>query len=207
VKDLIPGGKADNMPDRAFSKKELKKGQRHELEHTKSRALAKEIAKDHIVEDPRYYEHLAEMEKKAMFTTGFTKVAILKTKHVEDELGLYLDKKHLPEAEQHIQREKDERFALRHPWLTGIPTLGMWPMISRSSAAEEVARKLLRNHPELRKQLGTLQEQEHQREVELMAKHIAEREANARENMMAMGASTALSGLNSYLRHKKHSED
>lgn len=74
MKDILHGGKADNMPDECFEKKELKKGMRHEAEHTKKKAIQKEIAKDHLAEDPKYYEHLEKVEKMA-FVRGFEKTA------------------------------------------------------------------------------------------------------------------------------------
>ena len=55
--DLIPGGLADNMPDSKFPKKELEKGVADERsEHTDNDQVAKEIAKDHLQENPEYYE-------------------------------------------------------------------------------------------------------------------------------------------------------
>lgn len=60
--DKLKGGKADNMPDSKFDKNKLKSGQQHEREHTKDPNLAKEIAKDHIVEDPKYYDKLKKIE-------------------------------------------------------------------------------------------------------------------------------------------------
>lgn len=39
-------------------KKELDKGKEVEKEHTPSSAAAKKIAKDHLVEDPKYYTKL-----------------------------------------------------------------------------------------------------------------------------------------------------
>jgi hypothetical protein len=64
AEDKIHGGKADNEPDSKFPKKELKKGETHEKEHTDDPSIAKEIAKDHIKEDKSYYEKLDKMEKK-----------------------------------------------------------------------------------------------------------------------------------------------
>lgn len=64
-KDLLPGGKGDDKPDSAFDKGELAEGSKHEKEHTKSKALSKEIAKDHLTEDPKYYDKLEKVEKKA----------------------------------------------------------------------------------------------------------------------------------------------
>jgi hypothetical protein len=57
-KDILPGGKADRMEDKKFPKKELAKGQKHELEHVKNKRIAKEIAKDHLAERKDYYTAL-----------------------------------------------------------------------------------------------------------------------------------------------------
>lgn len=53
--DILPGGEGDDKPDDVFNKKDLTKGTRHETEHTTNPAIAKEIAKDHLTEHPRYY--------------------------------------------------------------------------------------------------------------------------------------------------------
>lgn len=53
--DKLKGGKADNLPDSYFNKKQLEIGIKVEREHTNDIKLAKEIAKDHLFEDPKYY--------------------------------------------------------------------------------------------------------------------------------------------------------
>lgn len=70
----LKGGLADKMSISDIAKKhgtsvkiiknQLKKGINVEKEHTKSEKMAKEIAKDHEVEDPKYYDHLKKMEKE-----------------------------------------------------------------------------------------------------------------------------------------------
>jgi ADP-ribose pyrophosphatase YjhB (NUDIX family) len=65
-KDLLHGGKADNIPDRDFSPKELAIGAADEREHTSNDQIAKEIAKDHLQENPAYYEKEKLSEKAAM---------------------------------------------------------------------------------------------------------------------------------------------
>jgi hypothetical protein len=64
-KDLLPGGKADNVPDREISSKTLAEGQKHEREHASNDQVAKEIAKDHLHEDPAYYKKVKMIEKAA----------------------------------------------------------------------------------------------------------------------------------------------
>jgi hypothetical protein len=61
--EKLKGGKGDNRPDSDFDAKELENGIKHELEHTKVHQVAKEIAKDHLSEDPNYYKKLKKIEK------------------------------------------------------------------------------------------------------------------------------------------------
>ncbi len=51
----LKGGLADNIDASTFDPKELALGIKHEREHTDDDDIAKEIAMDHIAEDPRYY--------------------------------------------------------------------------------------------------------------------------------------------------------
>lgn len=64
IKDFIKGGLAKNLPYKMFNNNELKKGIKVELEHTPNVNIAREIAKDHLVEFPKYYTELAKMEKR-----------------------------------------------------------------------------------------------------------------------------------------------
>lgn len=68
TKDLLPGGEADNAPDSNFDKSDLAEGRRHEREHTNNDQIAKEIAEDHLSEDPKYYEKVKQIEKDAVAT-------------------------------------------------------------------------------------------------------------------------------------------
>ena len=61
--EKLKGGKGDNRPDSDFDEKDLEDGIKHEMEHTKDRQVAKEIAKDHLSEDPNYYKKLKKIEK------------------------------------------------------------------------------------------------------------------------------------------------
>jgi hypothetical protein len=63
-KDKIPGGLADKVKGKKFDPRQLAKGIRVEMEHTNDKSLAREIAKDHLMEDPKYYDHLIEMERE-----------------------------------------------------------------------------------------------------------------------------------------------
>lgn len=61
--DKIPGGLGDDMPDDQFDENQLEIGVRVEMEHTVDPDKAREIAKDHLMEDPEYYTKLLKMEK------------------------------------------------------------------------------------------------------------------------------------------------
>lgn len=76
--DKIKGGLADHMKASDFDKKQLNKGIKVEKEHTESPEIAKEIAEDHLTENPKYYETLEKMEnklEKKAFIDGFRKAA------------------------------------------------------------------------------------------------------------------------------------
>jgi hypothetical protein len=54
----IAGGKAAGRKPASFDPAQLKLGIREEMEHTRDPAIAREIAMDHLVEDPAYYTKL-----------------------------------------------------------------------------------------------------------------------------------------------------
>lgn len=56
--DQLPGGKGDNTPPQDVDPQQLEMGIKVEMEHTKDREIAREIAMDHLTEDPQYYSHL-----------------------------------------------------------------------------------------------------------------------------------------------------
>lgn len=60
--DRLKGGKGDHAADKDFDATQLAAGIKVEMEHTDDKALAKEIAKDHLTEDPSYYRKLKRME-------------------------------------------------------------------------------------------------------------------------------------------------
>lgn len=74
VKDEIPGGLSDDKTLQDIANKHgapleliqlmMKWGVDVEMEHTDDPKIAKEIARDHLMEDPIYYKKLKEMEGK-----------------------------------------------------------------------------------------------------------------------------------------------
>ena len=63
--DKIPGGLADKGPPEDVSPEQVAKGIKVEMEHTDDEDIAREITYDHLTEDPRYYDKLEKVEKKA----------------------------------------------------------------------------------------------------------------------------------------------
>ena len=61
--DKLKGGLADKKKQSDFDPKMLEMGIRVEMEHTKDKALAREIAMDHLTEDSQYYVKLKDIEK------------------------------------------------------------------------------------------------------------------------------------------------
>jgi len=51
-------------------KSQIKKGIKVEMEHTEDKKVAKEIAMDHLYEDPKYYDKLKKIETKEATTTA-----------------------------------------------------------------------------------------------------------------------------------------
>lgn len=72
--DKVKGGLADKYSDEDLAKKhgvsveeiqaQIAKGEKVEKEHTDDPVLAKEIARDHVYEDPKYYDKLAKIENE-----------------------------------------------------------------------------------------------------------------------------------------------
>lgn len=61
-KDQLPGGLADDKTPGDFDPEQVLKGLKVEMEHTNDRKLALEVALDHLVENPTYYDDLALIE-------------------------------------------------------------------------------------------------------------------------------------------------
>lgn len=63
LEDDLPGGsrQGDEHDASNVDPDELRKGIEVELEHTRDRKIAQEIALDHLAEDPRYYTKLLKI--------------------------------------------------------------------------------------------------------------------------------------------------
>lgn len=65
-KNQIPGGEGHKLKPKDVDPAELKRGIAVEMEHTTDREIAKEIALDHLAEDPKYYTKLKKIHEEAM---------------------------------------------------------------------------------------------------------------------------------------------
>jgi len=74
--DVIPGGLSGDITPQQIADKHgidiseieaaLVKGVKVEMEHTDDEKIAHEVAMDHLFEDPKYYDKLADMEKESI---------------------------------------------------------------------------------------------------------------------------------------------
>ena len=58
IEDFLPGGMGDKINSDTLDQKELSMGIKVEMEHTNDEKKAKEIATDHLTENPHYYTEL-----------------------------------------------------------------------------------------------------------------------------------------------------
>ena len=83
----LKGGLAEKAgkTEKDFNPKSVAQGAKVESEHTSNKALRKEIAMDHLTEDPQYYKKLSRMEKAAALTGLYRDAfAGAHVKHFED---------------------------------------------------------------------------------------------------------------------------
>ncbi len=109
--DEIPGGLAAGMTLNGIAKKhnvsvdmmvaEFKKGISVEMEHTSDREVAKEIALDHLYENPNYYTNLAKVEMAKSELDQVEKYADSQLSPEDIELG--------KETDHFFQRLNDPR--------------------------------------------------------------------------------------------------
>ena len=101
--EKLKGGKADNKTFQDLVNKnkrkgkditvvekelnnQLNKGMKVEMEHTKDKQRAKEIAMDHLFEDPKYYDKLEKIETKESLGSHLGKVAFKDSDFVRKSL-------------------------------------------------------------------------------------------------------------------------
>lgn len=84
----------------------------------------------------------------------FNKIALNISDFEENYLGgAMLTDNGESKAKKLYAQKKSKSFILKHPWITGIPTLGIAPSIAGAEAKSSVARKLMQGDKDLRKRV------------------------------------------------------
>ena len=137
---------------------------------------------------------IAELAAQTAWEQNMIKLAdFLDVHHIEDFLDTYLPDELEDLARQYIQEERMKSFALRHPVLTGIPTLGLWPLIAREKAIDRVARKIVRRNAKARKLVEQARQRRIQEAKALKDVIIAQQKAEAQKEIAATASSAAVS--------------
>jgi len=87
---------------------------------------------------------------QAAFEDELQKIAV-KAEDVEEGLGTVFTKQQEQTARKLIDKEIAKSFILRHPLLTGIPTLGLLPYSAGQIAKTQTTKSLARQYPEIKK--------------------------------------------------------
>lgn len=125
--DLIKGGMSDGMSlediaakhnvDLAEISKQFERGLKVEKEHTDDENIAKEIAMDHIFEDPNYYDKLDKMEnggteqiKKEFKLSNNSNLfkRLLKLWDIDDTWNIFIEKYENP-FKLELEAKKDNK--------------------------------------------------------------------------------------------------
>lgn len=120
--DLVSGGRAAGMPSKMFPPKQLEQGVKVELEHTPNRAVAEEIAKDHLAEGDDYYLPRLEDLEQDMDKD----VEAGKTKPVGE--GTPRAEKNKKVVKQDVKKlEKEKKAAFKYGFYTQFAEQGVAP--------------------------------------------------------------------------------
>jgi hypothetical protein len=110
-----------------------------------------------------FVKHAAK--KKLIFHLK-EKTARLSVSDIEDDLGMYLSDKEEQRVRDLISTRRSKSFSMRHPLLTGIPTLGIAPMIANANAQEHIIRRLARDSSKMRSRIEQARKTQRAQEME-----------------------------------------
>lgn len=91
---------------------------------------------------------------------------ILRVSDIEDEIGSYLSDPDEKRVRKLISKKMDKSFVLRHPWLTGIPTLGIAPAVAKGRATDSIVRRLARERANIRSAIEAKRNRQRQEYLE-----------------------------------------
>ncbi|MDP3012860.1 MAG: hypothetical protein Q8M92_01370 [Candidatus Subteraquimicrobiales bacterium] len=92
------------------------------------------------------------------------------------------------EIEDMLNERKSKSYGLRHPYVTGIPTLGLWPAISKSKADKNIKASVLMKHPKLLEQIRGYMDKQYDRHIERAKVQTESDKANASRNTVRAAA-------------------
>ncbi len=127
--DKMTGGLGDKKRPSDFDRLALKKGIKVEMEHTTDRAVATEIAMDHLTEDPQYYDKLEQMERRGKRKRPEpTKKAVTWEQPLEETKPLGGEDQ---TAEQDHEANAPRNIAEKRAWNQGESgkRMSMWEMV------------------------------------------------------------------------------
>ena len=104
---------------------------------------------------------------QSSFKDEIEKTGKFDAESIERILGGSFSNKQINELQKHVDDAKEKSFILRHPLLTGIPTLGIAPAVAKGLASEKIIRHSSRKDPAIRKLYNALIQ--HQRDVNIAA--------------------------------------
>ena len=142
---------------------------------------------------------LPDSIQAAILKKKMKKTAKLNVSDIEDEIGAYFGDKDEAKVRNLIGKARAKSFSMRHPILTGIPTLGIAPHMANEKAKGKILRQLLRGDLKMRKAHGAKQSRDRANRIEAHKMNTerlkaTEKSRAARQYAMAAGsiASSAL---------------
>ena len=90
---------------------------------------------------------------------AITKIAKLKlsAETLERQLGIILTREQLKKLQAYLDQEIEKSYSLQHPWVTGIPSLGLAPAIAASNAYSTAQTNIIRDYPAINKAIKEAQ--------------------------------------------------
>jgi len=129
-------------------------------------------------------DYIKEAYQKS-YNDELSKLAKVSIDDIEDHAGFYLTDDKEDIARNLIKEEVGKRFGARHPILTGIPTLGIWPAISKGNVINQVTSRMARKDPEFRSSLNKANQDRRQQLIEDAKIEIERDKANQFSNAVA----------------------
>jgi hypothetical protein len=134
----------------------------------------------------------------------FEKIAKLDVDSIEDTVGFYLGDKQEQAVRSAIQKHKSKSFVLRHPVLTGIPTLGMAPGIAQSRAKKQIITGLARSDKGFRKAMETTKNRRRKERLENYELETNRIKAEQPTAAITAGGAAMSRMMDSYTKSKKN---